>query len=122
MLRSLLRVVLLTVVPSMLAAQAGRAPDGQGTAPVPPVARVVPKVDTLFGEVRVDNYFWMREKGDPAVLEHLKAENAYTDASLRHLEPLREQLYREILGRVKETDLSVPYRDGEYLYYTRTEQ
>ena len=123
---SLLRrtVIVLALAPTMLPAQQApsRSAAGNGAAPLPPVARVVPRVDTLFGDVRVDNYFWMREKSDPAVLEHLKAENAYTEASLRHLEPLREQLYREILGRVKETDLSVPYRDGDYWYYTRTEQ
>ncbi|HEX6088968.1 MAG TPA: S9 family peptidase [Gemmatimonadales bacterium] len=123
---SLLRrtAIILALVPTTLPAQQApaRAAAGNGAAPLPPVARVIPRVDTLFGDVRVDNYFWMREKDDPAVLEHLKAENAYTEASLRHLEPLREQLYREILGRVKETDLSVPYRDGEYWYYTRTEQ
>ena len=123
---SLLRrtVIVLALAPTMLPAQQApsRSAGGNGAAPLPPVARVVPRVDTLFGDVRVDNYFWMREKSDPAVLEHLKAENAYTEASLRHLEPLREQLYREILGRVKETDLSVPYRDGDYWYYTRTEQ
>ena len=122
MFRPLRHALLLSAfAPSILAAQSvdARASHGPGAAPV---ARVVPKVDTLFGDVRVDNYFWMREKSDPAVLEHLKAENAYTDASLKHLAPLREQLYREILGRVKETDLSVPYRDGGYWYYTRTEQ
>ena len=123
---SLLRrtAIVLALAPTMLPAQQApaRTAAGNGAAPLPPVARVIPRVDTLFGDVRVDNYFWMREKSDPAVLEHLKAENAYTEASLRHLEPLREQLYREILGRVKETDLSVPYRDGDYWYYTRTEQ
>ena len=125
MLRVFRRALLsLALVPSILPAQAAdsRTASERGAAPVPPVARVVAKVDTLFGEARVDNYFWMREKSDPAVLEHLKAENAYTEASLRHLAPLREQLYQEILGRVKETDLSVPYRDGDYWYYTRTEQ
>ena len=123
---SLLRrtAIVLALAPTMLPAQQApaRTAAGNGAAPLPPVARVIPRVDTLFGDVRVDNYFWMREKSDPAVLEHLRAENAYTEASLRHLEPLREQLYREILGRVKETDLSVPYRDGDYWYYTRTEQ
>ena len=117
-------LTLLAFIPAALAAQepASRAAAGAAAAAAPPVARAMPKVDTLFGDVRVDEYFWMREKSNPAVLEHLKAENAYTEASLRHLEPVREQLYREILGRVKETDLSVPYRDGNYWYYTRTEQ
>ena len=88
----------------------------------PPIARRIPKVDTLHGEVRVDDYYWLREKSDTQVIRYLEAENAYTETMTRHLEPLREQLYNEMLGRIKETDLSVPYRDGEYWYYTRTEQ
>jgi oligopeptidase B len=88
----------------------------------PPVAPRIPKVDTLHGDVRVDDYYWLREKSDSAVIRYLEAENAYTEAMTRQLEPLRQQLYNEMLGRIKETDLSVPYRDGEYWYYTRTEQ
>ena len=88
----------------------------------PPIARRIPKVDTLHGEVRVDDYNWLREKSDSQVIRYLEAENAYTEAMTRHLDPLREQLYNEMLGRIKETDLSVPYRDGGYWYYTRTEQ
>jgi oligopeptidase B len=92
------------------------------TAQQPPVARRIPKVDTLHGEVRVDDYYWLREKTNPEVMRYLEAENAYAEAMTRHLEPLREQLYAEMLGRIKETDLSVPYREGGYWYYTRTEQ
>ena len=91
-------------------------------AQAPPVARRIPKVDTLHGEVRVDDYSWLREKTNPEVITYLEAENAYTEAMTRHLEPLREQLYGEMLGRIKETDLSVPYREGGYWYYTKTEQ
>jgi oligopeptidase B len=88
----------------------------------PPVARVVPKVDTLHGDVRVDNYFWLREKQNPEVMAYLQAENAYTAAGMKHTEGVQEQLYRELLGRIKETDLSVPYLWHGYWYYTRTEQ
>src|SRR3989442_3611017 len=87
----------------------------------PPVARVVPKVDTLHGEVREDDYFWLREKKNPEVLAYLEAENAYTAAGMKHTEALQEQLYREMLGRIKETDLTVPYRHHGYWYYNRTE-
>ncbi|HET7038701.1 MAG TPA: S9 family peptidase, partial [Gemmatimonadales bacterium] len=86
------------------------------------VAPVRPRVDTLHGDVRVDNYFWLREKENPEVLAYLEAENAYTTERTRQLDPLRERLYSEMLGRIKETDLSVPYRRGDYWYYTRTEQ
>ncbi|MGH7675602.1 MAG: oligopeptidase B, partial [Gemmatimonadales bacterium] len=75
----------------------------------PPVARVVPRIDTLHGEIRQDDYFWLREKTNPDVRAYLEAENAYTAEGMKHTEALQEQLYREILGRVKETDLTVPY-------------
>jgi oligopeptidase B len=70
----------------------------------------------------VDNYFWLREKSNPAVARYLEAENAYTEASTRHLKPFRDALYEEMLARVKQTDLSVPVRRGDYFYYTRTEE
>jgi oligopeptidase B len=87
--------------------------------PAPPVARKIPKVMTKFGDRRVDDYFWLREKTNPEVIDYLKAENAYTDAVMKPLEGLRERLYREMLARIKETDESVPYRRRGYWYYTR---
>ena len=90
--------------------------------PNPPVARVVPKVDTLHGEKRVDNYFWLREKGSPEVRAYLEAENAYTEAGMTDTQALQETLYKELLGRVKETDMAAPYRQGGYWYYTRMEK
>jgi len=92
------------------------------SGPSPPLARKIPKVDTLHGNIRVDNYFWLREKANPEVIRYLEAENGYTEAGLKHLEPLRETLYQELLGRIKETDQAVPYYEGGYWYYTRTEQ
>ena len=89
-----------------------------GTPPVP-VAEKRPHVDTLHGDVRRDDYFWLRHKADPAVRSYLEAENAYADAVLAPLTPLRERLYQEMLARIKQTDLSVPYRLDGY-YYTRT--
>ena len=88
----------------------------------PPVARKVPREMSLHGETRLDDYFWLREKSDPSVIAHLNAENAYTDAVMKPLEPFQQALYREMLGRIKQTDLEVPYREGGYFYYTRTEQ
>jgi oligopeptidase B len=93
-----------------------------GAAQEPPAAARIPKVDTLHGDIRVDDYFWLREKQNPEVVKYLEAENAYTAAHTKHLEALQERLYNEMLGRIKETDLSVPYREGGYWYYTRTEQ
>ena len=87
---------------------------------VPPVAERRTRVDTLHGDVRSDDYFWLRVKTDPAVKAYLEAENAYAEAVLAPLKGLREQLYNEMLGRIKQTDLSVPYRLNGYFYYTRT--
>jgi oligopeptidase B len=88
----------------------------------PPTARIIPRVDTLHGEVRTDNYFWIRNKSDPQVISYLEAENAYTAARMKHTEALQKKLYDEMLGRIKETDLSVPYFDHGYWYYNRTEK
>jgi len=110
---------------SLLAAAA--APTGAqsvatSAATAPPVAPRIPKIDTLHGEIRVDDYFWLRHKSDTAVIRYLEAENAWTEAGLGHTKGLQEQLYKEILGRVKETDVQVPAREHGYFYYTRTEQ
>jgi len=88
----------------------------------PPVARRTPRIGVVQGERRQDDYFWLREKSDPEVRAYLEAENAYTDAVLEPTVPLQEQLYREMLGRIQETDQSAPYAERGFLYYTRTEQ
>lgn len=98
------------------------APQLHAQQPKPPVAQKIAHVDTLHGDVRTDNYFWLREKTNPRVLAYLDSENAYTAAAMRHTEALQDKLYREMLGRLKETDLSVPYRENGYWYYSRTEQ
>ena len=91
-------------------------------APIPPLAKRVPKIDILNGEKREDDYFWLRQKDHPDVLAHLRAENAYTDQHMQATEAFQEALYRELLGRIKEDDQSVPYRRGDWLYYARTEK
>lgn len=88
----------------------------------PPVAPKHPKVLSLHGDDRTDDYYWMRDRTNPDTIAYLEAENAYTQAIMQHTESLQEQLYKEILGRIKETDLSVPYRKDEYYYYSRTEE
>ena len=87
----------------------------------PPVAARIPRTTTLHGDERIDDYAWLREKGTPEVTAHLEAENAYADEMLAHTKPLQEQLYREMLGRIKEDDDSFPYRHGDWLYYSRVE-
>jgi len=88
----------------------------------PPTATIKPKIDTLHGEVRTDNYFWLREKSNPEVISYLEKENAYTAARMKHTEGLQQKLYDEMLGRIKETDVSVPFRENGYLYWTATEK
>src|SRR5918912_4201353 len=86
----------------------------------PPSAKKVPKTDTTNGDTRVDDYFWLRDKKNPEVISYLEAENAYTEAAMKPTEALQQKLYAELLGRIKQTDLSVPYKLGDYYYYTRT--
>ncbi len=88
-------------------------------AAAPPVAKTKDHRETRHGATVVDPYFWLREKTNPEVSEFLEAENTYTLDSTKHLKPFQDQLYKEMLGHVKETDLSVPVRRGVYLYYSR---
>lgn len=90
------------------------------TIPIP-IAPRRPHSITQHGQTRVDEYFWMRDREDPAVLDYLHAEDGYQRELTRHTEALREELFLEMKARIKETDESVPARDGDYLYYTRVE-
>ncbi|BAZ12976.1 oligopeptidase B [Calothrix sp. NIES-4071] len=87
----------------------------------PPVAQKQPHVLELHGDRRIDNYFWMRDIENPQVTAYLEAENAYTEEAMKSTTDLQQQLYNEILSRIKETDLSVPVRKDNYYYYSRTE-
>src|SRR4029077_5387632 len=92
-----------------------------GTLPAPPVAKKVPHTSEVNGRKMVDNYFWLRDKPNPEVRAYLEQENAYTDAVMKPTEAFQKKLYDEMLSRIKETDVEVPYREGDYFYYTRTE-
>src|SRR6266540_144031 len=87
-----------------------------------PVTEKKPKVTEINGDRLVDNYFWLREKTNPAVIAHLEAENAYTASVMKPTEALQEKLYNEILSHIKQTDVNVPYRQGGYFYFSRTEE
>jgi oligopeptidase B len=88
----------------------------------PPIARREPVEQILHGDRRVDHYAWLRHKESPEVIAYLEAENAYTDELMKPTEGLQEKLYQEMLGRILQTDLSVPYKLRGYLYFTRTEE
>ena len=86
----------------------------------PPVAKQQPHPTNLHGQTLEDDYFWLREKDFLEVRAYLEAENAYTDAVMSPTKGLQETLYREMLSHIKETDTSVPYRDGDWFYYSHT--
>ena len=88
----------------------------------PPVTEKKLKFTEINGDRLVDNYFWLREKTSPAVIAHLEAENAYAAAVMKPTEALQEKLYNEILSHIKQTDVNVPYRQGNYFYYSRTKE
>ena len=88
----------------------------------PPVAPTHPHSVTLHGDTRVDDYFWLRNKGSAEVTAYLEAENAYAEAFMAPTVELQKTLYDEIVGRIQETDQSAPYRKGAFEYYYRTEE
>ncbi|HLH42483.1 MAG TPA: S9 family peptidase [Bryobacteraceae bacterium] len=89
---------------------------------LPPVAKTVPTAIALHGDIRQDDYAWLRDRSHPDTIAYLNAENAYTEAVMRDTEPLQARLYAEMLGRIRQTDSTVPVRRDAYFYYTRTEQ
>src|ERR1700674_5234134 len=91
-------------------------------SPGPPIAKVVLKEITVHGDTRVDPYFWLRDRKDPDTIAYLEAENGFTQAMMKPTEELQSKLYAEMLGRIKQTDLSVPVKRDDYLYYSRTEE
>jgi oligopeptidase B len=88
----------------------------------PPVAKVSPSTATVFGDIRVDPYAWLRNREDSDTIFYLEAENAYTKEVMHPTDALQKTLYNEMLARIQETDLSVPIRRDHYFYYTRTEK
>lgn len=98
----------------------------------PPMARKDPTILTMHGDVRMDDYYWMKLSDEQKmaetpdaqtaeVVQYLEAENAYREQMMAHLEPLEDQLFEEIKGRIKEDDSSVPYLENGYYYITRYE-
>ncbi len=87
----------------------------------PPVAARIPHTLTAHGIERVDDYYWLKERDNPEVIAYLEAENAFTESTLAHTEPLQKELFDEIVGRIKQDDQSVPYFENGYFYYDRYE-
>ncbi|MBT9313962.1 S9 family peptidase [Leptothoe spongobia] len=87
-----------------------------------PIAKKQPKTLEKHGDIRIDDYYWLRDRNSPLTLDYLKAENDYAAAQTAHTQDFQKALYDEMLGRIQETDLSVPTKDGDYFYYSRTEE
>ena len=102
-------LILAAFAPVVLAAQ----------TPPPPVAAVRPHQFIEHGTTRVDPYYWLKERSNPEVIKYLEDENAYTKAVMAHTEALQDRLFEELKGRVQQNDQSVPFRQGNYFYYTR---
>ncbi|WP_299117020.1 S9 family peptidase [uncultured Winogradskyella sp.] len=88
----------------------------------PPIAKKVPQRLEMHGDVRIDNYFWMNNREDEEVINHLKAENAYCDEMMAHTKGFQNDLFEEMKGRIKEDDSSVPYKYNGYWYITKFEK
>jgi oligopeptidase B len=86
------------------------------------MAEVRPHRLEIHGDVRIDDYYWLRERDDPRVVEYLEQENAYAKAALGHTRELQEELFEEIVGRIKKDDATVPYKLGDYYYYQRHQE
>ena len=88
----------------------------------PPIAKKIPHQTNVHNISLDDDYYWLREKENPEVIAYLEEENDYTKERTKHTLELQDQLYDEMVGRINETDLTVPVKKGDYYYYSRTEQ
>ena len=84
-----------------------------------PVAKKNPKKLVIHGDERIDNYFWLNERDNTEVIDYLKSENNYTNSVMKHTKKFQSDLFQEMKGRIKEDDMSVPYKLNGYWYITR---
>ncbi len=122
MIRNLLNVPLFFALLTLIGACAGKETSGRPDVKPPVAAKKPFEIVAKHGHKRIDNYFWLKEREDTAVINYLNAENRYLDTMTVHTKALREKLYNEMKGRIKEKDESVPVKDGAYFYYTRFEE
>ena len=113
---SLLLLFTAATVPNVVAQPA------TANSPKAPMTTKKPKTTNIHGVTLVDDYFWLREKTNPDVMAHLRAEDAYTEEMMKPTAGLQAKLYKEMLSHIKQTDVQVPYRQGNHFYYTRTEE
>ncbi len=89
--------------------------------PVPSAAKN-PKELIIHGDIRQDPYYWLNDRDNPEVIAYLQEENAYLDTIMAHTKPFQEKLFNEITGRIKQTDMSVPFKENGYFYITRYDE
>ncbi|HEX9222856.1 MAG TPA: S9 family peptidase [Candidatus Acidoferrales bacterium] len=114
-------IVLVFVAASTVLLAANPRRSDQPAHAAPPVANKIHTENHIHGGTLVDDYRWLREKSNPEVAQYLETENAYTDAIMKPTEPLQKKLYDEMVSHIKETDVNVPYKDGDSFYYSRVE-
>jgi len=118
----LIMLVLFALVLTANSAALAQTNGGGASAPKPPMAEKKTRTINIHGETLVDDFFWLREKSNPAVIAYLESENAHTDEAMKATAALQEKLYKEMVSHIKETDENVPYRQDGYFYYSRTVQ
>ncbi len=116
-----MRILLAVALAAISIVASGCQSSSTKTMMQPPIAAKVPKSLEKHGHVRVDDYFWLKERDDPAAIDYLTAEHAYTTAAMAHTESLQETLFEEIKGRIKQDDETVPHKKNDYFYYRRYE-
>src|SRR5512133_1481680 len=120
------KIFLLLLMPIMLIAGCNESTTVKVTTqddyPSPPKATAKPDTLREFNNIRIDDYFWIKDRNNPDVMAYLKAENAYFDTVMAHTRDLQERLYKEMRGRIKEDDQTVPVLDNGFYYYSRTEK
>src|SRR5215472_11512153 len=117
----ILLIVFFLAMTTLLNADDKPSKNADAAAPPPPVAKTSHTENHINGGNLVDNYGWLRDKKNPEVAQYLEAENAYADGIMKPTAVLQQQLYDEMVSHIKETDVNVPYRYGEYFYYSRWE-
>ena len=114
-------IIVLAIVMTLNGIALAQSTSDENTLQAPMTEKKT-KTTKIHDYTTTDNYFWLREKKNPEVIKHLEAENVYTDAVMKPTAALQDKLYKEMVGHIKETDVTVPYRWGNYFYYSRTEQ
>ena len=111
----------ILVVAAIIVVTEQRTPSSAADTVAPPVAKKIHTENHINGGNLADDYHWLREKSNPEVARYLESENSYTDSVMKPTGALQKTLYEEMLSHIKETDVNVPYKEGDYFYYSRWE-